>query len=134
MVTAFSCQVTITGIPKPLSPSPAGSMVYFTRIQSIYNPAQLRITGKLPGTPLEDAHFKNIQAVITATGWSGNVAQRIRERIPLRPIYDLPEYGIDSAEDLCKILVTTGHTGVYLDKREDAIRNDPSCSLKTEDQ
>ena len=133
----FSCKVKITGIPKTPMGSPPGSTVYFTRIQSIYNPAQLRITGELHGTtpPLEGAHFKNIQAVITATGWSGNVAQRIRERIPLRPIYDLPEYGIDSAEDLCKILVTTEHTGVYLDSdREDAIRNDPSCSLKTEDQ
>ena len=135
---ALSCEVTITEMPKTPAGSLPGSMVYFTRIQSIYQPTQLRIKGRLSGTVLTsdpDAHFKNIQAVITATGWSSHVAQRIRERIPLRPIYDLPEYGIDSAEDFCKILVTTGYTGVYLDtERDEAVRKDSSCSLKTEHQ
>ena len=106
-------------------------LIYFVRIQSIYQPAQLNIRGKLIGG--DDAHFKNIQAVITATGWSNNVAERIRERIPLRPVYDLPEYGIDSAETLCKILVTTESEGVYLDNEREDLHGEISCSLKVED-
>ena len=106
-------------------------LIYFVRLQSIYQPAQLNIKGKLIGD--EDAHFKNIQAVITATGWSSNVAERIRERIPLRPVYDLPEYGIDSAETLCKILVTTESEGVYLDNEREGLHGEKSCSLKVED-
>ena len=131
------CSVTIT-MPESTEiktattdPSTDDKLIYFVRIQSIYQPAQLSIGGKL--TDDTDAHFKNIQAVITATGWSNNVAERIQERIPLRPVYDLPEYGIDSAEDLCKILVTTGSEGVYLDTDRKDLHGKKSCSLKVED-
>ena len=116
----------------PMTSTGDDKLIYFVRLQSIYQPAQLNIRGKLVGDTDAHAHFKNIQAVITATGWSNNVAERIRERIPLRPVYDLPEYGIDSAETLCKILVTTESEGVYLDNERD-LHTNPSCSLKVED-
>ncbi len=87
------------------------------------------ISGKeAGGAPVK---FKNIQAVITATGRSNNITERIRERIPLRPVYDLPEYAIDSAGDLCKILVATDHTGVHLysEDQYESLFNKAACSL-----
>ena len=120
-------------------PAAAGDkLVYFVRLQSIYTDAQLTVSGRLR-TPAKDASFKNIQAVIAATGWSSQIGQRISERIPLRPIYDLPEYGIDSAETLCKILVTTSFSGVFLDVENRSPLNlsqigsgDHPCSLKVD--
>ncbi len=103
------------------------------RIQSIYNKARVVIKEYDVGDNATTARFKNLQAIITATGRSSHVAERIRERIPLRPIYDLPEYAIDSAEDLCKILVATDNTGVYLPDEGDyedlKYRTEPSCLL-----
>ena len=140
---------THSKLEKPTGVRPGDNLVYFVRLQSIYNRAQLNVSGKLnlparvprgapPGTSagVPAAHFKNIQAVITATGWSSGVGQRISERIPLRPVYDLPEYGIDSAETLCKILVTTTYSGVYLDEERRDIHPgtnpDHPCSLKVD--
>lgn len=103
-------------------------LTYLVRIQPIYNKARLVISGKIGG---DSVKFKNIQAVITATGRSNNVTERIRERIPLRPVYDLPEYAIDSAGDLCKILVATDHTGVHLynEDQYESLLNKAACSL-----
>ena len=106
-------------------------LTYLLRIQSIYNKARVVIKGKY--TNNDFARFKNLQAIITATGRSSHVSERIRERIPLRPIYDLPEYAIDSAEDLCKILVATDSTGVYLldegDYKDLKYRTNENCRL-----
>lgn len=103
---------------------------YVVRVQSIYNKAKLVLRGEYLGNTQEPAKFKNIQAEITATGRSNNIAERLRERIPLRPIYDLPEYGIDSAGDLCKILVTTEAEGVFLSQENRFPSGNLSCSIE----
>ena len=133
----FACRMTF-GLPAPAdleqvpgtSPSASDRLVYAIRIQSFYNEAKLQITGK-HGASSDDAQFKNLQAVITATGRSNNVLERLRERIPLRPVYDLPEYAIDSAGDLCKILAADDSSGVYLFTKDpyDNLGSEPACSL-----
>ena len=135
----FACRVTFD-LPRPAdaglshvasaSPSASDRLVYAVRLQSFYNPARLRITGS-HGSPAADAQFKNLQAVITATGRSNGILERLRERIPLRPVYDLPEYALDSAGDLCKILTADDAAGAYLstEPEYDAVRGRPACSL-----
>ena len=137
--TDFTCSVIID-LPSPTDPvlnvpsaSAADQLAYRVRIQSIYNEARIQLAGEYSCPPAScSANFKNMQAIITATGKSGQVGQRLSERIPLRPIYDLPEYAIDSAADLCKILSANDDAGVYLseDQRFDMIRSQPSCSLR----
>ncbi|MYB40266.1 hypothetical protein F4X86_03330 [Candidatus Saccharibacteria bacterium] len=135
----FACQMafnlplpTDAGLEQVSTPPPSLSdrLVYAVRIQSFYNEARLQITGK-HGTSSDEAQFKNLQAVITATGRSNNVLERLRERIPLRPVYDLPEYAIDSAGNLCKILAADDSSGVYLFVEEpyDNLGSEPACSL-----
>ena len=135
----FACKVTFD-LPPPNDAAldytsgagqPSDQLIYAVRIQSFYNEARLRITGRHGSLPREDAQFKNLQAVITATGRSGNVLERLRERIPLRPIYDLPEYALDSAGDLCKILAATDSAGAYLFDGEgyELLASEPACSL-----
>ena len=105
-------------------------LIYIVRVQSIYGPAAVTIAGEHGAG--EASSFKNLQAIVTATGQSSYVFERLRERVPLRPIYDLPEYGIDSAEDLCKILVTDDYHGVYLFDQEplNGLTGKSSCSLR----
>ena len=129
------CEVTV-GIPKPDNihngqPADAGhQLVYVVRIQSIYNPARIKVTGIHSSS--KDALFKNVQAVITATGRSNHIAERLRERIPLSPVYDWPEYAIDSAGNLCKILASDDYYGVYLFDKEplEGLTGEESCSLR----
>ena len=83
------------------------------RLQAIYKPASVQISA----TGEKDSNykgFKNLQAVISATGKSSDNSIRLQERMPLRPVYDLPEYALDSAEDLCKILVLDSQRGSYV--------------------
>lgn len=62
---------------------------------------------------LDPLYFKDIQAVVRATGYAGGgrVKVRLEERIPLRPRFELPEHGVQSAETLCKVLVGDQDSG-----------------------
>ena len=58
--------------------------------------------------PLEECarvNFRDVQAVIGATGHAGHVRVRMEERLRLQPVYDQPEYAVHSASTLCKILI-----------------------------
>ena len=62
---------------------------------------------------LSPLHFKDVQAVIRATGYaSGGKAQvRLEERMPLRPRFEIADRGIKSSQTLCKVLVTDQDKG-----------------------
>ena len=86
-------------------------LLYFARVQAIYKDAKFSLKGEHTGG---DVRFQNIQAVITVTGRGGPILERLRERIPLRPVYDYPEYALDSVDTICKILINDPTLGVYL--------------------
>ena len=103
----YICKATLRDLPKPTEIKRIGSsgsarLAYVVRIQAYYEEASLRVSGQTSGN--KEIGFKDIQASITATGRVHQVFARVQKRIPLRPVYDIAEYGIDSAEDVCKIL------------------------------
>ena len=117
----LTCRVVLDNLPLPNNIEPAGhttgEIVYIVRIQAVYNSARLLITGdagSVAGQPLLEG-FTDIQAIITATGRAINVFERLEERIPLRPVFDLPEYAIDSEETVCKLLASdSGQRGAHI--------------------
>lgn len=108
----FPCQVTLTFNSTAFSPSKDKNYLYFARVQAIYKDAKFSLEGNYGGT--DPVRFQNIQAVITVTGRGGPILERLRERIPLRPVYDYPEYALDSVDTICKILINDPTLGVYL--------------------
>ena len=114
----FVCQASLTGMPHSGMISPTvkevdDRLVYFVRLQSIYTPARIRVSGSVAGGSV-DWGFKDIQAKVTATGRSGSVLERVEERMPLQPLYDRPEFALDSEETICKILANNANQGAYL--------------------
>ena len=108
------CGLTIKKMDTFQRKTPADSqnnLVYIIKVLPIYaEAARLKIsdgkfydTSKTPAT-VEDLRFVNEQIGITATGRSGSVTYRTTEIIPVLPPYDRPEYAIDSAEDICKLI------------------------------
>ena len=99
---------------------------FHLRIRSLYKPAHLEITGysyQYSSPPLSDwqsnlaalntrrIRFREIQAIVSATGHAGNVQVRLEERFRLQPVYDYPEHGVQSSQTVCKILVSDQDTG-----------------------
>lgn len=138
--SGYSCKATISGIPKAseiYGDVGTGQLVYVVRLQAFYKSATLKITGSSESN--QTAHFKNAQATITSTGRMANLFVRLQKSIPLRPVYDIAEYGIDSEEDICKLLVSTDIAGshVYIRDIDDAtvttaVNLPKSCYLKND--
>ena len=66
--------------------------------------------------PLADrrVRFRDIQAVIEATGHAGDVQVRLEERFRIHPAYDYPEHGIYSAQSICKIFISNQDQGTIV--------------------
>ena len=139
----YICKAIIDDLPSAADiggSSQGNRLFYVVRIKAYYREARLRVSGSFnQGAEPQAAGFKNIQAAITATGRVKNIFERLQKRIPLRPVYDIAEYGIDSAEDVCKVLANTDVKGshVYvrdLDLEDDLIPEDlpRACWLREE--
>jgi hypothetical protein len=75
---------------------------YYMRLKSIYTPhsVNIRVIGQggqvsQPGT----------QAVIDSTGKSNDVLRRIQVRVPLNSGYSYPEFGLQTTNMMCKLIV-----------------------------
>ena len=124
----------------------------FLRVTSIYDTSSLSLRGyndnvprwkdplnpnvpsSLPGgcpTDEDDCRveFKDIQAVISATGHAGHVRVRLEERVRLQSIYDQPEYAVHSASSLCKILIGDQDLGTTVGGRDYQLLVDSSSHL-----
>ncbi|MYB40220.1 hypothetical protein F4X86_03080 [Candidatus Saccharibacteria bacterium] len=130
-----NCVFSIQNIPEFVDSDNRGAnneeVAVFLRITSIYGTSSLSLRGYNVNVPRKDAsnisqpisisrpigctsaevedcyrvEFKDIQAVISATGHAGHVRVRLEERVRLQSIYDQPEYAVHSASSLCKILI-----------------------------
>ncbi len=94
----------------------------FLRINSLYKPAHLSMKGynytlgnfvDADGRTNtgERVRFKDVQAVIGATGHANYVRVALEERLRLQPVYDKPEYAIHSATNICKVITGDQDTG-----------------------
>lgn len=88
-------------------------MVYIILVRPIYGEADVAISAE--NSDGDSLRFVNQQINITSTGRAGGLTYRIREVIPIRPKYNRPEYAIDSAEHICKVLIGEPDKGVSYD-------------------
>ena len=135
--TSGKCDVTFTKLPDTLSwPDNHGKlptdpdedeMEFIVNIRPLYHKTDIKLQAYalLPTTPTAEycpgeitartpnnlcvLHFRDVQAVLRATGFAGGASDkvqvRIEERIPLGLTHEVPAAGIWSAETLCKVLV-----------------------------
>lgn len=91
------CNVEVTGLNGPH---------YFLRMKSLYKNSRVTITayGGATGTTL--LRIKGAQALVDSTGKAADVLRRIQVRLPVRADYNYPEYGVETGEDICKLLET----------------------------
>ena len=117
------CELTIKKMDTFQRKTPADSknrLVYIIKVLPLYDKARLKISDgkfyditKTPAT-VENLRFVNEQIGITATGRAGSVIYRTTEIIPVLPPYDRPEYAIDSAEDICKLISGNTNSGTVI--------------------
>ena len=98
-------------------------MAYILLVRSIYDKAKAEISAFASNG--DELRFVNQQINVTATGRSGGLTYRLREVIPIRPKYNRPEYAIDSAEHICKVLIGEPTTGISFDHIEVLAYTDP---------
>ena len=113
---------------------------FHLRVRSLYSPAHLEIRGysyKYSGPRTNDwqqgldsldnrqIKFREIQAVVGATGHAGNVQVRLEERFRLQPIYDYPEHGVQSSQTICKTLISDQDEGTDVTNTSVAPQNLP---------
>ena len=110
----LACQSKLDNLDHGLS-SGTQEIAYILRLQMIYSDAKITISSTTTNAPGSTLGFQDVQASIQATGRSMDIYKRLEERVPIQPIFDLPEYVIDSADDLCKVLVAVDGYGVFID-------------------
>ncbi len=73
--------------------------MYYMRLRSIYNKVGAEISA------YEGSNQRNLvgaQIMVDSTGKTSDVFRRIQVRIPTQKYFDLPEYAIETADDICK--------------------------------
>ena len=126
-----NCTVVLKDLMEDIYPDPHNNhdrIIFYLRVRSLYDAANLTIRGysyQYISPPADSSgrnnnlkdlvdrrvRFRDIQAVIGATGHSGDVQVRLEERFRLQPVYDYPEHGINSAQTVCKIFISDQDTG-----------------------
>ena len=127
-----NCTVVLKDLMEDIYPDPHNNndrIIFYLRVRSLYEAANLTIRGysyqydsplpadsgdrniNLKGLADRRVRFRDIQAVISATGHAGDVQVRLEERFRLQPVYDYPEHGINSAQTICKIFISDQDTG-----------------------
>lgn len=94
------CNVDILGLEN------AGTNTFYIRLNSMYQPSDVVVRAFPPGGSTTQMSLYNGQAVIDATGKANDVLRRIQVRIPVRGSYAVPNFGLESADDICKLITT----------------------------
>jgi hypothetical protein len=83
----------------------AANQRMYLRLRSIYKANTVSIAGiDASGNPVK---FENAQIVIDSTGKANDVLKRLQVRVPVQTEYATDDFGIHTADDVCKLL------GVY---------------------
>lgn len=116
-----ACKVTITNL------GATGANFYMMRIKSIYNTSRVIITAQDSGST--DLIFKGAQAMIDSTGKANDVLHRLRARAALAATYTIPEFGLQSASDLCKRFYVIPPGTAKVDPSDPKNPLPPSCQI-----
>ena len=104
-----------------------GEVAYMILVRSIYGRARLQVSATYKANNRDnDLVLVNQQISVTATSKAGEIIYRLREIMPIRPTYNRPEYAVDSAESICKVLIGNPDTGSQiLDKAKTVNKTHP---------
>lgn len=82
----------------------------YVRLRAVYRPVSLTITAtNSSGTQLE---LIGAQAVIDSTGKANDVLRRMQVRVPIQDNYYFPEFAVESANTICKLMTVSSFSGV----------------------
>ena len=89
------CSAEITNLP--------GTNNYYLRVKSIYKDSNVSIKAyNAGGTELQ---LLGTQAKIDSTGKANDVLRRIQVRVPINNQFMYPEFAVETADDICKLLL-----------------------------
>ena len=81
---------------------PSTSNNYYLRITPLYSSTHFRV--QMVRGPSTVVNFSGVEPTIDSTGRASDVFRRIKTRIRLDSAADLPEYSLESANDICKVM------------------------------
>jgi hypothetical protein len=94
----YYCQVRITGVPA--SPN------LYVRMRSVYNNVSVQMSDAQTGATLSG--FSGVQRLIDSTGKDQDVLRRIQVRAPFSSTPITPDFAIESADSICKLIRFNG--------------------------
>lgn len=98
------CRARITNIGNL-----ANTNSVYLRLRSIYRSSNVRI--RVYDSAGNQMEINGAQAKIDVTARAGDVVKRIQAKIPLEADYYLPEFGLQTADSLCKRFLTWPENG-----------------------
>lgn len=93
------CSIEITSLP-------ANTTTYYLRLKSIYHASNVVVQAYATNSSTTPLPLVGTQVVIDATGKANDVLRRVQVRVPLKSSYYYPEFALESADDICKLIVT----------------------------
>jgi Tfp pilus assembly protein PilX len=81
-----------------------GTKTFYVRLTGIYQSSKVTIQAFADDGSTTALPLLNGQVVIDSTGKASDVLRRIQVRVPIQNTYYTPEYALESADDICKLL------------------------------
>ena len=96
--TPRKCSVEITNLPSVTN--------YYLRLKSIYHASNVSIQAFATNASTTPLALIGTQAKIDSTGRANDVLRRIQVRVPIQNEYMYPEFALETADDICKLITT----------------------------
>lgn len=95
-IGAYACSATLA---MPIGPLVSSNNNYFLRVTPIYGQSHFRLALVDSGSATD---FSEVQPIVDVTGRANDVFRRIQARVRINPPGSLPEFGVESADTICK--------------------------------
>jgi hypothetical protein len=111
-------QANCTGAPGErkckMKISDIGATKLVLHIRALYKSVDITIKDGLnsAGQPVR---FSNAQIMVDATGKASDVLRRVQVRVPAKPQFDTPEFGVQSKESICKLVEVDADSAQSID-------------------
>jgi hypothetical protein len=97
-VGTYACAATIS---LPDDPGLRGNNnQYYLRVTPLYGSSHFRV--QMQNDDGTVVNFSEVQPIVDATGRASDVFRRVQARVRLDSVGGLPEYAVESANDICK--------------------------------
>lgn len=95
----YACTATIS---LPDDPTLRGNNnEYYLRVTPLYGATHYKIQ-LIDSSKAEIVNFSEVQPIVDVTGRASDVYRRVQARVRMQSVGDLPEYAVESADDICK--------------------------------